>query len=54
MVTTRPGQLYFVKIDVIGGHSTFRRVAEDTGREDVRACCALLESWVLPRGTVLR
>src|SRR5687767_5677386 len=54
MVNTRAGQLYFVAVDVIGGHSTFRRVSEDAGREQVRACCALLQSWSFPRGTVLR
>jgi hypothetical protein len=41
----RPGQTYFVALDVIGGHSRFTYVPEQVGRERVRACCALLENW---------
>ena len=54
MIETRPGQLYFVSHEVIGGHSTFRLVPEESGRDQIRKCCALLESIVTPRGTVLR
>jgi hypothetical protein len=42
---TRAGEIYFVSLDVNGGHSNFRHVAEPVGRERVRACCALLENW---------
>jgi hypothetical protein len=42
---TRAGEIYFVSVDVIGGHSNFEVVADRTGRERVRACCALLENW---------
>ena len=42
---TRAGELYFVALQVNGGHSNFERVADHTGRERVRACCALLENW---------
>lgn len=42
---TRPGQLYFVSLDVVGGHSNFSLVSEDLARERVRACCALFENW---------
>ena len=42
---TRAGELYFVSLEVIAGHSNFERVADRTGRERVRACCALLENW---------
>ena len=41
----RAGQIYFVSVDVIAGHSNFRVVPDPVGRERVRACCALLESW---------
>ena len=44
-IDARPGQVYFVSLDVIAGHSHFRQVADQTGRERVRACCALLENW---------
>ena len=49
MLRTRAGQLYFVSLDVIGGHSTFRLVPEEVGRERVRSCCALLENLAPPR-----
>ena len=42
---TRPGQLYIVELNVIGGISQFRLMPEHLGRERVRACCALMESW---------
>ena len=42
---TRPGEIYFVALDVVAGHSQFRVVADQFGRERVRACCALLENW---------
>lgn len=42
---TRPGELYFVSLDVNGGHSFFRLVPEEVGKREVRACCALLENW---------
>ena len=44
-LNTRPGQLYFVSLDVIGGHSNFRLVPDHLARERVRACCAMLENW---------
>ena len=44
-LNTRAGELYFVSLDVIGGHSNFRVVSDEVGRERVRACCALLENW---------
>jgi len=51
MVTARPGQLYFVSMEVIGGHSRFTLVAEETGREQLRGCCVMLEPAPLPQGT---
>ena len=42
---TRPGELYFVSVDVLGGHSNFRLVTEDVGRRRIQACCVLLENW---------
>src|SRR5688500_18911936 len=33
MMETRGGQLYFVALEVIGGHSTFRLVSEESGRD---------------------
>jgi hypothetical protein len=42
---TRPGELYFVSVDVLGGHSNFRLVTDDVGRRRIQACCVLLENW---------
>jgi hypothetical protein len=52
---TRPGQLYIVELNVLGGHSNFRLMPDAVGRERVRACCALLENWAAgQRPLVLR
>ena len=42
---TRAGQVRFVELNVIGGHSNFRAIPDQVGREHVRACCALLQNW---------
>lgn len=42
---TRPGEVYFVSLNVNAGHSQFRAVPDQVGREQVRACCTLLENW---------
>jgi hypothetical protein len=42
---TRAGELYFVSLDVLGGHSNFKLEAPETAKQRIRACCALLENW---------
>jgi hypothetical protein len=42
---TQAGELHFVSLDVLGGHSNFRLVAPETAKQRIRACCALLENW---------
>ena len=42
---TRAGEIYFVSLEVIAGHSQFRLVPDTVGRQRVKACCALLENW---------
>ena len=42
---TRPGQLYFVSMQMLGGHSQYELVSPDVAQERVKACCALLENW---------
>ena len=54
MMDTRAGQIYFVALDVIGGHSTFRVMPDEVGREQVRQCCQLLETVVIGRGVTVR
>lgn len=41
----RPGQLYLVSLAVIAGHSRFELIPAPLAREQLRACCARLETW---------
>ena len=43
-VETRPGQIYFVALDVFGAQSKFRLVPDTVGRSRVVSCCTLLDS----------
>ncbi|MGZ9037192.1 MAG: hypothetical protein ACXW12_08890 [Burkholderiales bacterium] len=51
---TRPGELYFVSVDVIGGHSHFSMVPPLPARDRIRDCCALLENWAPGQRPFLR
>lgn len=42
---TRPGEIYFVRLDLIAGRSDFELVDSAKGRRELLACCALLENW---------
>ena len=42
---TRPGQLYFVSVDILGGHSHFEVVPDDVAKQRIASCCVLLENW---------
>lgn len=44
-IDARAGEIYFVSLEVVAGHSNFRLVADEFGRDSVRACCVLLENW---------
>jgi hypothetical protein len=50
----RPGQLYFIEMDVIEGQSRFRIVPERVGRERIAKCCAMLERWAPGQRPLLR
>lgn len=50
----RPGHLYFVRLEVIGGRSQFTQRAEDVGKREVSACCAMLENWAPGQRPLLR
>ena len=45
VLDTRPGEAYFVRLQVLAGHSRFEAVAPDRARSELPACCALLENW---------
>ena len=53
-VDVRPGEIYFVRLDVVGGQSNFRLESESVGRKTVQACCALLENWAPGQRPLLR
>ena len=53
-IDTRPGEIYFVSLDVLAGHSRFQLVSDRIGQERVRACCALLENWAPGQRPLLR
>ena len=41
----RPGEIYFVRLQVRAGHSAFELVDPARGRRELPACCVLLENW---------
>lgn len=53
-VDVRPGELYFVQLHVVGSQSQYRLVPERTGRDELRDCCVLLESWSPGQRPLLR
>ena len=53
-IDVRPGQIYFVRLDVVAGQSNFRVEPEQIGRSTVQACCALLENWAPGQRPLLR
>lgn len=42
---TRPGEAYFIRLQVIAGHSRFETVAPEQARQELPDCCGLLENW---------
>ena len=42
---TRPGEAYFVRLQVVSGHSRFEPVPAGDARRELQACCGLLENW---------
>jgi hypothetical protein len=53
-IDTRPGQLYFVSLDVIGGQSNYRLVPQQLAERQVRECCVLFETWAPGQRPFLR
>jgi hypothetical protein len=50
----RPGQIYFVSMEVLGGHSQYELVPAPLAQQRVRACCALLENWAPGQRPLIR
>ena len=53
-VDVRPGELYFVRLEVVGGQSNFRLEPGTLGRRTIESCCALLENWAPGQRPLLR
>ncbi|RPJ46435.1 MAG: DUF2846 domain-containing protein [Betaproteobacteria bacterium] len=41
----RPGEIYFVRLQVTAGQSRMEPVDPVQGRQELSACCVLLETW---------
>lgn len=54
VISTRPGEVYFVSLNVIGGQSHFFLVNPATGRKTLTACCELMENWAPGQRPLLR
>ncbi|HET7158244.1 MAG TPA: DUF2846 domain-containing protein [Burkholderiales bacterium] len=53
-IDARPGEIYFVSLAVIAGHSRFELIPDRIAREQIKACCALLENWSPGQRPLLR
>jgi hypothetical protein len=53
-IDTRAGEIYFVALDVLAGHSRFQLVPDQVAEHRIRACCALLENWAPGQRPLLR
>ena len=51
---TRPGEIYFVELKVIGNNSHFSIVDPEIARRAIISCCALLENWAPGQRPLLR
>lgn len=53
-IETRPDQVYFVELSVLGGNSHFSVVAPQIARAKLIACCLLMENWAPGQRPLLR
>ena len=44
-IDVRPGEIYFVLLNVLNGTSRFAWRDMESGRRELLACCTLLENW---------
>jgi Protein of unknown function (DUF2846) len=51
---TRPDELYFVELNVMGGNSRLVLVEPETAKRAIRKCCALMENWAPGQRPLLR
>ena len=53
-VEVRPGEIYFVSLNVLSGYSHFALTDARIGRRELLACCVLLENWAPGQRPLLR
>lgn len=53
-IETRPDQVYFVELNVVGGFSNFNVIAPQAARAKLMACCVLMENWAPGQRPLLR
>ena len=53
-IETRPGELYFVALYVLSGHSRFWVVPPEIGQKAINRCCEMLENWAPGQRPLLR
>ncbi|MGE5525715.1 MAG: DUF2846 domain-containing protein [Rhodospirillaceae bacterium] len=53
-IDARPGQLYFVDLAVIAGHSRYQLVPPAEAKRAIATCCVLLENWAPGQRPLLR
>lgn len=51
---TRPGEIYFVSLNVVAGQSVYELVRPDAAQRQIGWCCALLENWAPGQRPLLR
>jgi hypothetical protein len=51
---TRPGEIYFIRVQTVAGRSVFEHVDPAKGRRELAACCGLLENWQPGQRPLLR
>lgn len=51
---TRPGQIYFVELNVISGNSHFTVVDPQLAQRTIKACCSFMENWAPGQRPLLR
>ena len=51
---TRPGEIYFVELKVIGSNSHFTSVSPEIAKQTIITCCALMENWAPGQRPLLR
>ena len=53
-ISTRPGEVYFVSLNVVGGNSVYQQVAPEAAKREISRCCVLMENWQPGQRPLLR